>query len=66
MNDAGIQSTSAGVDMLAVYARHLTKELLLRAHKAAEHSERNQIEIEDINLAFEALRMFFSQLNNRY
>uniref|UniRef100_A0AC34QC41 Uncharacterized protein n=1 Tax=Panagrolaimus sp. JU765 TaxID=591449 RepID=A0AC34QC41_9BILA len=56
INEVGLRSTPAGVDMLAAYARQLTKDMLIRAHKAAEHSDRSQVEIEDVNLAFEALR----------
>ena len=56
--ETGIRSNEAGVDMLAAYARQLTKEALLRAHNYAEHADRNQIEVEDITLGFNSLSKY--------
>ncbi|KAE9554863.1 hypothetical protein FO519_001891 [Halicephalobus sp. NKZ332] len=53
--ETGVRSNEAGIDMLAVYARQLTKEALTRAHNYADHAERNQIEVEDVTLAFNGL-----------
>lgn len=49
------RTTDDAVDILASYVRQLTREALVRAHKAAEHADRNQIEVEDVNLIINSL-----------